>query len=168
MGFNIDYVCQNYLDYNSDQKFDLITMIYCDFCALNPTQRKSLLQIFHQHLKPGGRLLLDVFTLEAYLLREEIINYEHDLLDGFWSGNPHYSFMNTIKYDKEKVVLDKYTIIEETKTWEVYNWLQYFSQKTLKAEFVENDFKVDKIYGSVTGDSLKPDSETMAVVIAKV
>ena len=34
----IDYICQNYLEFNTDKKFDLITMIMCDFCALSPEQ----------------------------------------------------------------------------------------------------------------------------------
>lgn len=39
---NINYVNQNYLEFTSDNKYDLIIMIMCDFCALSPEQRKTL------------------------------------------------------------------------------------------------------------------------------
>ena len=29
---DIDYINMNYLDFRTDVQFDLITMIYCDFC----------------------------------------------------------------------------------------------------------------------------------------
>ena len=45
-GLNIDYVCQNYLDFETEKGVDLITMIMCDFCALSPTQRKKCLPGF--------------------------------------------------------------------------------------------------------------------------
>ena len=38
-----------------------------------------------------------------------------------------YAFVNTIKYEDEKVLLDKYTIFEQNKEVRiVYNWLQHF------------------------------------------
>lgn len=43
------------------ETFDFITMIYCDYGALSTDDRKKLLRIIYQHLKPGGKLLLDVF-----------------------------------------------------------------------------------------------------------
>ena len=46
----IDYVNRNYLEYDTDKRFDLITMIMCDYCALSPLQRKKLLQIFYKLL----------------------------------------------------------------------------------------------------------------------
>ena len=53
-GMPIDYVCTNYLDFESDKRFDLITLIMCDFCALGPDQRRALLDKFLAHLEPGG------------------------------------------------------------------------------------------------------------------
>ena len=43
-GLKINYVNQNYLEFQTDERFDLITMIMCDFCVLSPGQRKLLLQ----------------------------------------------------------------------------------------------------------------------------
>ncbi len=37
----INYVLTNYLDFETTNSFDLITMIMCDFCVLSPEQRKK-------------------------------------------------------------------------------------------------------------------------------
>lgn len=61
----------------------------------------------------------------------ESTGYELNQLNGFWSPNDYYSFMNTFKYEQEKVILDKYAIIEESGKRVVYNWLQYFAGSCL-------------------------------------
>ncbi len=43
-GLSIHYVNQNYLEFETDDRFHLILMIMCDFCALSPTQRKKMLR----------------------------------------------------------------------------------------------------------------------------
>ncbi|GAH68668.1 unnamed protein product, partial [marine sediment metagenome] len=55
---NVNYVLKNYLDFETTNRFDLITMIMCDFCVLNPEQRKKMLSKFHSLLKPDGSVLL--------------------------------------------------------------------------------------------------------------
>lgn len=62
-----------------------------------------------------------MYSLSAFEQKEEVAIYEVNQLDGFWSPNKYYGFLNTFKYDEEKVALDKYTIIELDRTREVYN-----------------------------------------------
>jgi SAM-dependent methyltransferase len=164
---SIHYVTENYLDYETDEQFHLILMIMCDYCALSPTQRKKMLDKFQRILEPGGSVLLDVYSLNAFELREEAAKYEANQLDGFWSANRYYGFLNTFKYEKEKVVLDKYTLIEADRTRTVYNWLQYFSPEKLKREFLEYGFSVDDLYSDVTGTPFDPKANEFAVVAKK-
>ena len=161
---NISYVEQNYLDFETQDRFDLVLMIMCDFCALSPTQRKGILNKFHRILKPSGSVLLDVYSLSAFEQREETATYETNLLNGFWSQNRYYGFLNTLKYDEEKVVLDKYTIIESERTRQVYNWLQYFAPEDLENEVVEAGFFVKGIYSDVAGTPYDRNSNEFAVV----
>ena len=163
----INYVLINYLDFDTTDNFDLIIMIMCDFCALSPGQRKTMLSKFRSLLKPEGSLLLDVYSLNSFNLREESATYEFNQLNGFWSPDDYYCFVNTFKYDNEKVILDKYTVIEESRKRTVYNWLQYFSEDSLKNEFEENGFKVEELYSDVAGKPLTPDSSEIAVVSVK-
>ena len=161
---SVHYVVQNYLEYETNECFDLILMIMCDFCALSLTQRQKMLSIFQNHLKPGGSVLLDVYSLKAFEQRQETSLYETNLLDGFWSPDKYYGFLNTFKYDKEKVVLDKYTIIEADRTRTVYNWLQYFSLEELEREFAEQGFSIKERYADVAGSQYDSKAAEFAVI----
>jgi cyclopropane fatty-acyl-phospholipid synthase-like methyltransferase len=167
-GLSIHYVNQNYLGFETDDRFHLILMIMCDFCALSPIQRKKMLSKFYTFLKPGGFVLLDVYSLAAFDEREEIAMYEANLLNGFWSPNKYFGFLNTFKFEKEKVVLDKYTLIEAAHTRTVYNWLQYFSPETIEKEFVEYGFLINKLYSNVAGAPFDSENKEFAVVAKKV
>ena len=165
---DITYVVKNYMDYETTDNYDLITMIMCDFCALSPGQRKVMLSKFHSFLKPGGFVLLDVYSLNSFNQKEESATYEKNQLYGFWSPDDYYGFVNTFKYEKEKVILDKYTLIEESRKRIVYNWLQYFSKESVRNEFEENGFKVAELYSDVAGRTFDSESTEIAIVAKKL
>jgi SAM-dependent methyltransferase len=148
---DITYIIQNYLEFETEDRFDLVLMIMCDFCALSPKQRSGILKKFYRILKPGGSALLDVYSLSAFEEKNEVATYGANLLNGFWSPNKYYGFLNTFKYHEEKVSVDKYTIIESDRTRQVYNWLQYFTPEGLGREFIEAGFSVNEIYFDVAG-----------------
>jgi 2-polyprenyl-3-methyl-5-hydroxy-6-metoxy-1,4-benzoquinol methylase len=163
----IDYEVRDYLSYKTDKRFDLITMIMCDYCALSPQQRGVLLQIFCKILKPGGSILLDTYTLEAFNRRAEQSIYEVNMLEGFWSSEKYYGFLNVFKYEQQKVILDKYTIVEKGKTRVIYNWLQCFSKESLKEELEKNSFIIQHFYSDVAGSEFDLSGEEMAIVAVK-
>ncbi|NDV27934.1 class I SAM-dependent methyltransferase [Desulfovibrio sp. JC010] len=166
-GLIINYIKTNYLELQTDKRFDLITMIMCDFCALSPAQRMMLIQKFHTLLKSGGSILLDVFSLQAFNDLEEKCVFEPNLMDGFWSADNYYGFMRRFKYETEKVILEKYDIIEETKTRTIYNWLQYFRPEDLQAEFKFCGFSKMELLGSVAGNKYQSKSNEFAVILRK-
>jgi len=161
---NISYVKQNYLEFETEDRFDLVLMIMCDFCALSPTQRKGILRKFHRILKPTGSILLDGYSLSAFEQKEEVATYEVNQLNGFWSPNKYYGFLNTFKYDEEKIALDKYTIIELNRTRKVYNWLQHFAPEDLERELIEAGFSVKGLYSDVAGTPYDRKSSEFAVI----
>ncbi len=163
-GLSIHYINQDYLKYDTEDRFHLVMMITCDFCALSPDQRKRLLSKFHTILRPGGSVLLDVYSLAAFGPREETAAYGVNFLNNFWSPNKYYGFLNTFRYEKEKVVLDKYSIIEATRKRTVYNWLQYFSPEALEREFADNGFAVEKFLGDVAGAAFDSEAKEFAAV----
>ncbi len=164
---DIDYIHGDYLQFHADEKFDLITMIYCDLCALSDDQRNRLLRIFNRHLKTCGVLLLDVFCLEAFRKREEALAFGPRLMDGFWSKNDYFGFLKTIKYEDQKIILDKYTIIEQKKQFEIYNWLKYYSRTSLEQEFSRNGLEIMAYYSDVSGQKFSESSHTYAVLARK-
>ena len=164
----IRYVNRNYLDFETDEHFHLILMIMCDFCALSPAQRKAMLAKFYRLLEPAGSVILDVYSLIAFSERDEKTLYEPDLLNSFWSPHKYYGFLNTFKYEKEKVVLDKYTLIEAERTRTIYNWLQYFSPEDLEKEFTACGFAVESYYSDVAGTPFSEQSKEFAVIAKKL
>lgn len=160
----IRYEIGNYLDYETVDRFDLITMIMCDFCALSPLQRKSLLEKFRRMLKPGGSVLLDVYSLRGFARKREEASCELNQLNGFWSPKRYYGFMNVFKYFEEKVSLDKFTIVEAHRIRQVYNWIQYFSPEALKSEFTGAGFRIGELYSDVAGTPFDPEAGEFAVV----
>ena len=166
-GLSIRYINESYLELKLDDRFDLVTMIMCDFCALSPEQRRTMLRKFHGLLAPGGAVLLDVYSLAAFAERKEQATCEIDLLSGFWSPHRYYGFLNTFTYDEEKVVLDKYTIVEESRTRTVYNWLQYFSAENLERELNSCGLDVEERYADVAGSKYNPEHSELAVVARK-
>ena len=167
LGLSIEYINQNYLDFSTEDRFDVIMMIMCDFCALSPLQRMSMLTKFYSLLLPGGFVLLDVYSLNAYNLQKEANSYEANLHNGFWSADKYYGFSNTFKYDDAKVVLDKYTIVEAERVRTVYNWLQYFSSESLRSEFEEAGFLQHQLYGNVAGAPFDESASEFAIVAWK-
>ncbi|HGS9412614.1 class I SAM-dependent methyltransferase, partial [Clostridioides difficile] len=63
---NINYLFQSYLNMNYNEEFDLATLIYCDYGALSTENRRLLMEKIYDSLKPGGKLILDVFTINKY------------------------------------------------------------------------------------------------------
>ena len=167
-GLAIQYVMQNYLDFETDDRFHLIMMIMCDFSVLSPAQRRNMLTRFYALLEPGGFVLLDVYSLVAFDELEEKALFEANLLNGFWSPNRYYGFLNTFKYEKEKLVLDQYTIVEAARTRTVYNWFQHFSPEELEEEFKQSGFSVESFYSDVAGSPFTRASKEFAVVAKKL
>ncbi len=165
---SIDYIHANYLEFGSSERFDLITMIMCDYCALSPKQRMELLHCFHECLNEGGTILLDVYSMAEYARREETKTYEHNQLYHFWCEEDYYCFVNTFKYDKDAVVLDKYSIFPKSGGSEtVYNWLQYFTPENLSEELSEAGFEVKQIYKDVCGRSYSEQHSEFAIEARK-
>ena len=163
-GLQVAYVNEDYLEFETTDRFDIILMIMCDFCALSPSQRMTMLEKFQAMLAPGGSVLLDVYSLNAFEDREEKISYEENPLNGFWSPEKCYGFQSTFKYDGLNVVLDKYTIVEAKRTRSVYNWLQYFSPESLLDEFRKAGFTQHELYANVAGAPFTEAGAEFAIV----
>lgn len=165
-GLNIVYECINYLYLQIEEKFDLITMIYCDYGALSTADRKIVMQKVYQGLPKGGIFLLDVFTDTKYHTFEEYRTWEYSTKNGFWREDAYVVLQRNIKYP-ELVTLEESIIITNKDIQNYYIWNTYFTKETITKEAVEVGFTVISIYGDVTGQPYTKDSETICIVLEK-
>lgn len=100
-GLNIQYICQDYLTLDIGKPFDLSTMIYCDYGALSTDNRRVVLQNIYRHLKPGGKLLLDVFSMARYNSFQEQQTWELHKHGGFWPRDCHLLFMEHLFHKRD-------------------------------------------------------------------
>ena len=163
-GLDIEYIEANYLEFETDRQFDLVMMIMCDFCALSPDQRAVLLDKFNSMVAPGGSILLDVYGVRMFEQREESITFAPNLMDGFWADHDYFGFWQSFKYTDLRLILDKYTIVDETDIQQIYNWLQCFTPDGLAMEFSQHGLQIDEYLGSVGGDAYDETGAEFAVV----
>ena len=164
-GLDVDYRLGDYLALDIESGYDLAMMIMCDFCALSPGQRGRLLQRVGELLAPGGAFLFDVNSLAFYDTWEETVAYSQNMMDGFWSAEPYYGFLNTFRYDEEKVVLEHYLIVERERQAEYFNWFQHYSLESLTAEVEAAGLVVDEAFGDVAGEAFDASLPEFAVVV---
>lgn len=160
----VTYHQANYLDLELEGSFDLILLIFGDFCALGPKQRRSLLDSVATWLSPGGRFLFDVSNTALFESIKESATYEVAPEGGFWSPDPYFLFTNSFKYQADMAYLDRYVIIEANRQREIFNWIQCFDPDGLGAELGEAGWEVEETHGNVAGDPWDPDAHFFAVV----
>ena len=139
-GVGVTYQVANYLTDPLPAEQDLVTLIYCDLCPLSPSQRTLLLGKIRECLKPGGTFVFDVMSTTSFEGFAEHSTFAPNYMDGFWSPNDYFVFHQAHRYEDEKVSLDRFTVVEEHRTWHVYNWMQYFSPESITAELSANGF----------------------------
>ena len=160
----LEYLVADYLNDELPTGFDVVTLIYYDYCALSPTDRRALLQRIRTMLKPGGRLVLDVLADTAFAQVSEQLVIEERLMDGFWCDSDYVGIHRTWVYQEQAVSLDHYAIVEPSDHWEILNWMQYFSPEALVRELEEAGFSVRSLTGSLAGEALTGDSSEIAVI----
>ena len=161
---SIAYIKADYLNDELPSGFDIVTLIYTDFCVLSPEQRAALLHRIHQLLDSGGRLVLDVAGMGMYESRSESYLIEHNLMDGFWSASDYVGMQKTLVYAEHSLVLDRFAIIEQDRTWEVYNWFQHYTPESISAELAQYGFTITRMKGSLTGEDLEDRSDLIGII----
>lgn len=166
--YPIHYICQNYLEIDYKEEFDVITLIYGDLCVLSHTDRNLLLKKVKKALKPGGYLIFDVFTKHYFAANDPKQSWYISKEDGFWSAEEHLLLQQHFKYKKDKVRLDKYTVIlndGQTKTYNI--WKHYFSLKRTIAMMEENDFLIKDYWSDLKGKPYEENSPWIGMVAQK-
>ncbi len=165
-GLDITYHYQDYLTMNLNQIFDFAAMIYCDYGALSWADRQAIMQKVLDHLKPGGKFLLDVFGMAEYNSFEEKKTWEVCHNGGFWRVGKYVALNECYKYS-DHVTLEQISIISDWETAAYYLWNTYFTKETIMKEATDAGFKVCSVFGDVAGSPYQDDGPTIAILLEK-
>lgn len=165
-GLSIDYRQADYLRDDLPGGQDLVTMIYGDFCAMAPDRRSRLLGKVKAALKPNGVFVFDVFSTGMFDELHEETLFQPRLMNGFWAPGDYVGFKTTQLYRDEAIGLDRYLIATPDRTFQVYNWMQYYTPASITAEVLAAGYSTVEIVDFATGGPW-PGGATAFAVIAR-
>ncbi|MBF0194016.1 MAG: class I SAM-dependent methyltransferase [Magnetococcales bacterium] len=163
-GQNILYINADYLLDKLPKSFDVVTLIYCDLCALSYKQRSTLLKRMHNMLNPGGKIVIDVAGIGSLKQKQEQTILEDKLMGGFWASGEYVGLQRSYLYKSEHLALDRYLIVEPNESWQIFNWFQHFTPDRLIKELNLSGFEVATMVGSLSGEPLQSESEFIGVI----
>ncbi len=166
---NVNFIKNNYLNLDYNSEFDVATLIFYDFCALNPEEQITFLTNVHNSLKDGGLFILDVMSENRWVKEfTEVSVYE----DGFWSPKPYLEIFNSYLYcDQDEPITEclQYTLVDDDgniRTIRVYHIL--FNLDEITKLFNMCGFKLEESYNNLQGEKLSTSSDTYAFVLRKI
>jgi hypothetical protein len=136
--------------------------------VLSPEQRKLLLARMHGMLNPGGQIVLDVAGIGSFEQKDETTLIQDKMMGGFWAAGDYVGIQQSFVYPEECLSLDRYVIVEPGETWQIYNWMQYFTPESAEAELKSAGFEIRQMVGELTGVPLTPKSDFIGVVAGAV
>lgn len=162
----IDYRYQNYLTLDEGPEYDVISLIYGDFCPLSPAQRDNLLARVRRALKPGGVFVFDASTPALRARHRVRPNWYAAPEGGFWRPGPHLVLERGFTYPGD-ITLDQFVVIEPDGTLTIYrNWFQDYTRATLTQVIEAAGFSVRACWNDLAGTPYAPGGEWLGVVTA--
>jgi SAM-dependent methyltransferase len=144
---------RNYLDIDFVARFDLVILIYLDFCVLLPEERDKVLRNIHRALKKGGLFICDVVN-EKNIDRKIMAQSWEVQETGFWKDSPYIALTNGYHYPESKVLANHHIIVGENDTIDTYVfWTHYYETEDLFEIFKMNGFGEIKCFNNVLPDN---------------
>ena len=163
---NTDFIRMNYLDMQFREAFDIVTLIFYDFCVLDTEEQKMLLEKIHRALKTDGVFIFDVVSENRKCFPSTSISVCEG---GFWSPKPYLEVLQTYMYEEPKTEGMHYTIIDDDGAARVIKlYHRLFSLAELTDMLNECCFRVEGVYKNLKGETVSEESETFGIVARKV
>lgn len=143
---------------------DVALLIYCDYCALSPGDRRRLLERVRAGMVDGGRLLVDLHSDQRFETLSAQCTITERLMEGFWAPGEYVGVHQTLLYPEDRVALDRYLIVEPDRTRVVHNWLAHLTVDEARAEFAAAGFAVVEVLGDVAGAPFDPAAPEYALL----
>lgn len=164
---DIQYRFQDYLTLDDESQFDVVLLIYGDFCPLSPEQRGKLLRNIHRALKPDGYFVLDV-TTPTHRQEHGNRNGWYVCETGFWRPGPHLVLEQGFDYPESAVFLDQAVVVEGNGRIAIFrNWFQDYTRETITAELERGGFAVCSVWKDLRGTPFTPETGWIGLITQK-
>lgn len=148
-GLKVAYRNQNYLDLDDSKSFDLIIMIFTDFCVLTPEARTKVLSNIYKALKPGGIFCFD-FLNDAFPIAEEGKREWEICNGGFWKNEPYLVLQEKHYYPEQNVCLSQHIVTATNGDVDIYRfWTHSFSREQMLLLLKEHGFSTVNFYENI-------------------
>lgn len=162
---NVRFKKMNYLSLDETAVYDIITMIFYDFGALNFQDQSTLLKLVHQALKPGGLFVFDVLTTQSPHMESSSTKFHRS---GFFSADPYMEIHQSLFYPELSVKGDQYVLISESGDLRVIrNYDRLFTESVITDLLTESGFSILELDANLSGDPYIADSPTMGLFVKK-
>lgn len=164
---SINYLLKDYAQDSINGKYNIVTMIYCDYGVLPSDLRKRLLKKIYNCLLPNGVFLFDVFTPLKYKGISE--SHQWSIQEnGFWHEGTSLVFHSFYRYEEDQTFLNQHTIYTSEKEIMNYHvWEHTFTKEELQNELEMAGFKRIRYYGNVAGEEECDNHDTLCLVAMK-
>lgn len=163
----IKYILDDYTKLHFTCKYNLITLIYCDFGILPTQTRRELLEKIYKALLPNGVLIFDVFTPLKYEGIQESKSWDISE-NGFWHEKLCLTLNSFYRYDEDNTFLNQYTLVTKDSEIFKYNvWEHTFTIKELEYELTHAGFNDINFFSDVTGKDCNKTDHTICVLAKK-
>lgn len=163
-GQAISYVAGDYLADPLPGPADMAILIYGDYCALAPHQRQLLCAKIRDSLAPDGRFILDLFSPGQFDLMREGLEFGRRFMGGFWAEGDYFGLKSTLRYEAERISLERYLVTTPERQFEIFNWMQYFTPDSIVDELAAAGFAAEGPFDLVRGGPWAGDATAFVMV----
>ena len=115
-----------------------------------------------QALKPGGKVIVEVFTENHYSQRLDSTDWQMIKEGGFWSPKAYLELNSFTRYS-DNLVLIQAGVIDNTSIGIWNSWIQIFTPSAIEAELRLAGFSKLYCYGSCCGEKYTSESEVLCI-----
>lgn len=162
----IEYFYQNFLTMDFKEKFDLVTLIYFDFCVNSPEDRAKTLQNVRAALKPGGLLIIELTKPKYFEGQKEYQKWEY-AESGFFCGEPHLRLESFYIYGEDSTFLNQSIIVAEHEMKSFNIWHHAFTKNEFENDLNAAGLAAKSVYGNMMGAEFNENGKEMCFVAMK-
>ncbi len=162
---DIEYKLANIFNLNYFEEYDAVMQIYGEINTFSDIDRDELFNIVYKALKPGGLFIFDISTP---VLREKCGLKKSWYISegGFWRDGTHIVFEDGFQYDND-IWLDQYIVVDKDEVKVYRNWFHDYTDEIISVIIQNHGFKIIKTMGNLTGETIKENSEWIAIIAQK-